>query len=45
MWIKEHEVMRINLARTDMALALGPTVIGSNCPYCLTMLTEDTKAR
>lgn len=44
MWMEEHEGTRINRARTDMALAVKPTVIGSNCPYCLTMLSDGTKA-
>ncbi|WP_071394172.1 (Fe-S)-binding protein [Bacillus tuaregi] len=45
MWMEEHEGTRVNIARTEMALATNPTVIGSNCPYCLTMLTDGTKAK
>ena len=45
MWMEEHEGTRINLARTEMALETNPTVIGSNCPYCLTMLSDGTKAK
>jgi len=44
MWMEEREGTRINLARTEMALKTNPTVIGGNCPYCLTMLTDGTKA-
>lgn len=44
MWIEEREGRRMNAVRTEMALETGPTVIGSNCPYCLTMLTDGTKA-
>lgn len=45
MWIEEKEGTRINIARTEMALETNPTVIGSNCPYCLTMLSDGTKAK
>ncbi|OCS93193.1 (Fe-S)-binding protein [Caryophanon latum] len=44
MWMEDREGTRINLARTEMALETNPSVIGSNCPYCLTMLTDGTKA-
>ncbi|WP_066158756.1 (Fe-S)-binding protein [Halalkalibacter krulwichiae] len=43
MWMEEHEGTRMNLARTEMALKTNPTVIGSNCPYCLTMMTDGVK--
>ena len=45
MWMEEQEGDRMNMARTDMALRANPTVIGSNCPYCLTMLADGTKTR
>jgi Fe-S oxidoreductase len=45
MWMEEHEGTRMNLARTEMALRTNPTIIGSNCPYCLTMLSDGTKAK
>jgi len=45
MWMEEQEGTRINITRTEMALATNPTIIGSNCPYCLTMLTDGTKAK
>ncbi|WML52286.1 (Fe-S)-binding protein [Neobacillus sp. PS3-12] len=45
MWMEEREGTRVNIARTEMALQVNPTVIGSNCPYCLTMLTDGTKAK
>jgi Fe-S oxidoreductase len=37
--------VRINVARTEQALAVNPSVISSGCPYCLTMLTDGTKAK
>ncbi len=45
MWIEETEGKRINVERVEQALKLSPTMIGSNCPYCLTMLTDGTKAK
>ena len=36
---------RINVARTEQALAVNPTMISSGCPYCLTMLSDGTKAK
>ena len=29
----------------EQALAVGPSVISSGCPYCLTMLSDGTKAK
>jgi Fe-S oxidoreductase len=45
MWMEEKEGVRINVARTEQALEVNPTVIGSACPYCLTMLSDGTKAK
>lgn len=45
MWLEEKQGKRINLERTEQALSLRPTTIGSNCPYCLTMFNDGTKAR
>ena len=36
---------RMNVARTEQALAVEPSVISSGCPYCLTMLSDGTKAK
>lgn len=44
MWMEEDAGQRINVARTEQALAVSPSVIGSGCPYCLTMLSDGTKA-
>ncbi|HRY14141.1 MAG TPA: heterodisulfide reductase-related iron-sulfur binding cluster, partial [Syntrophomonadaceae bacterium] len=35
---------RINETRTDQLLKEDPEVIATNCPYCLTMLTDGIKA-
>ncbi|MEW9672911.1 (Fe-S)-binding protein [Ammoniphilus sp. 3BR4] len=45
MWMEETQGKRINLERTEQALRLNPTTIGSNCPYCLTMMSDGTKAK
>ena len=45
MWMEEETGHRINVARTEQALAVNPTVISSGCPYCLTMLMDGTKAK
>ena len=33
MWMEEETGHRINVARTEQALAVNPTVISSGCPY------------
>ncbi|WP_342473129.1 heterodisulfide reductase-related iron-sulfur binding cluster [Metasolibacillus sp. FSL H7-0170] len=45
MWMEEHVGNRINVARTEQALATDASVISSGCPYCLTMLSDGTKAK
>ncbi|MGE8204981.1 heterodisulfide reductase-related iron-sulfur binding cluster [Heyndrickxia sp. NPDC080065] len=45
MWMEEDTGHRINVSRTEQALAVSPSVISSGCPYCLTMLSDGTKAK
>ncbi|EIT87473.1 ferredoxin, 4Fe-4S [Fictibacillus macauensis ZFHKF-1] len=45
MWTEEKSGQRINVARTEQALEVNPTMIGSGCPFCLTMLSDGTKAK
>jgi Fe-S oxidoreductase len=45
MWMEETEGKRVNMERTDEALAGSPDVIGTGCPFCMTMLTDGVKAR
>lgn len=45
MWMEEHVGNRINVTRTEQALATQASVISSGCPYCLTMLEDGTKAK
>lgn len=45
MWLEEDAGVRVNTARTEQALATKPSLIGSGCPYCLTMMSDGTKAK
>lgn len=45
MWMEEHVGNRINVARTEQALQTDASMISSGCPYCLTMLSDGTKAK
>jgi Fe-S oxidoreductase len=45
MWTEETTGNRINVARTEQALTVQPTMISSACPFCLTMLSDGTKAK
>ncbi len=44
MWMEEDEGVRVNETRVKQALNREPTAIGSNCPYCLTMMSDGVKA-
>jgi Fe-S oxidoreductase len=43
MWMEEHEGKRVNVQRTEEALTLKPNVIGTACPFCMTMLEDGVK--
>lgn len=45
MWIEENTGTRINVARTEQLLETNPSMISSGCPYCLTMISDGTKAK
>lgn len=45
MWMEEETGHRINVSRTEQALEVNPSVISTGCPYCLTMLSDGTKAK
>jgi Fe-S oxidoreductase len=45
MWLEEKIGKRVNLERTDEALATGADVISTACPYCMIMLDDAVKER
>jgi len=44
MWMEETIGQRINVLRTEQALAASPEVIATACPYCAVMLGDGLKA-
>jgi Fe-S oxidoreductase len=45
MWMEEHIGTRINQMRTDQAIEAKAELIGTACPYCLTMLFDGIKEK
>jgi Fe-S oxidoreductase len=45
MWMEERVGKKINVDRTDEALAIGVDVIGVGCPFCHIMLDDGVKER
>jgi Fe-S oxidoreductase len=44
-WMEERIGKRINVERTDEALALDPDVISTACPFCMVMLSDAVTAK
>jgi Fe-S oxidoreductase len=45
MWMEETEGKRINVERTEEALETKAGIIGTACPFCMTMMTDGVKAK
>ncbi|MBC7335563.1 MAG: (Fe-S)-binding protein, partial [Clostridia bacterium] len=43
MWLEEKIGRRINLMRTEQALARNPQMIATACPFCLVMFSDGLK--
>ena len=45
MWLEEHEGERINVMRTDEAIATKSDLVSTACPFCLTMVVDGIAMR
>ncbi|MDU4961369.1 MAG: heterodisulfide reductase-related iron-sulfur binding cluster [Sporomusaceae bacterium] len=45
MWLEEAAEQRVNVLRTEQAMATGAGLFVTACPYCLTMLEDGTKLK
>lgn len=44
-FLEEHIGRRVNVERTEQALATGASTVAVGCPFCMTMMTDGTKAK
>jgi Fe-S oxidoreductase/nitrate reductase gamma subunit len=43
MWMEEHDGKKVNVERTEEAIATGSDVIATGCPFCYVMLDDGVK--
>ena len=44
MWMEENIGKRVNMERTEEALATGADIVSTACPFCMIMLDDAVKA-
>ena len=44
-FLEERLGKRVNVERTEQALATGADTVAVGCPFCMTMITDGTKAK
>ena len=45
MFMEEKLGKRINITRTEQALATNASIVASSCPFCMTMMTDGVKSK
>jgi Fe-S oxidoreductase len=44
-FLEETIGSRVNVERTEQALATGAKIVAVGCPFCMTMITDGTKTK